>query len=157
MLGLSVDPVESHLKWIKDVEEFGCLQTELPYPLLADVDGTVATMFGMLDAPLKAGPEGKAPMPPTVRAVYLIDPSKKLRCMCIYPAQVGRNTNELLRVLKALQNVDNKSVVAPVNWSLPEHGSRVIIPPFVSDEAAAAKYPVVEKTKYPYLRYTTLE
>ena len=151
-----MDPVKSHLEWCKDIEEFGNLEGEVPYPILADVDGEVASKFGMLDRCLPTIKEGKRIIHATVRTCLLIDPSKKLRCLWAYPPQLGRNTDEIMRALKALQKVDAYTIVTPVNWSLPGCEDRVIIPPCISDEEAEKKYSVVEYSKFPYLRYTKL-
>jgi alkyl hydroperoxide reductase subunit AhpC len=140
VLGLSVDPVESHEKWAGDIKEVG--GTALNYPLLADPDRKVADAYGMIH------PNALNTM--TVRSVFVIGPDKKIKLTITYPAATGRNFDEILRVLDSLQLTSKYQVATPVNW---KHGDDVIITAAVSDEDAAKRFPGY-KTVKPYLRTT---
>jgi len=120
LIGLSVDSVEDHRRWAKDVEDVG--GTAINYPLLADPDLEVAKLYGMFHP--KADPKV------TVRAVFIIDPNKKVRLTLTYPPSAGRNIDEILRVLDSLQLTDGRKLTTPVNWKA---GDDVIIAPSVSD------------------------
>ena len=150
VIGLSVDSVESHKGWSKDIEE---TQGQAPnYPLIGDPDLVVAKLYEML--PATAGGTAKERTPAdnlTVRNVYLIDPNKKIRLVITYPMTTGRNFDEVLRVIDSLQMFDKYTVATPVNW---RPGDDVIIPPTVSDDAAKDKFPKGWKTLKPYLRVT---
>jgi alkyl hydroperoxide reductase subunit AhpC len=141
VLGLSVDDVDSHKRWVGDIEE--TQGTALNFPLLADADRKVANLYGMIHP--------NADDTFTVRSVFIIDPNKKLRLTLTYPAPTGRNFNEILRVVDALQLTDKHKVATPVDW---KHGEDVIILPSVNDEAAASMFPKGWKTLKPYLRIT---
>ncbi|QLQ79212.1 hypothetical protein HG537_0B05590 [Torulaspora globosa] len=147
LIGLSAEDVESHKKWIKDIEEVNKLD-EFTFPIIADVDKEIAFLYDMVD---EEGFKqlGKTPVA-TIRSVFIIDPSKKIRISFTYPPSVGRNTSEVLRVIDALQKTDAKGVVTPVNW---QEGEDVIIPPTVADAEASKKFGQFKKIK-PYLRYT---
>jgi alkyl hydroperoxide reductase subunit AhpC len=132
LLGLSVDPVSEHKTWIKDVEDVG--GTAVNYP-------TVAKLFGMFHP--KADPKV------TVRSVFIIDPQKKVRLTLTYPPSVGRNVDEILRVLDSLQLTDSRKLTTPVDW---RPGDEVIIAPSVSDEDAKRLFPEGWRTLKPYLR-----
>ena len=139
ILGLSVDPVEDHIKWSKDIEE---TQGTAPnYPLLADPDRKVADLYDMIHP--------KALNTLTVRSVFVIAPDKTVKLMITYPASTGRNFKEILRAIDSLQLTANHQVATPVNW---EAGEEVIIVPTLSDEDAKAKFPDGWKTLKPYLR-----
>jgi thioredoxin-dependent peroxiredoxin len=141
ILGLSVDPVDDHRKWSKDIEE---TQGTAPnYPLIADPDRKVANLYGMIHE--------KALDTLTVRSVFVIDPQKKIRLTLTYPASTGRNFDEILRVVDSLQLTDKHKVATPANW---KQGEDVIIVPSVSDEDAKARFPGGWKTLKPYLRVT---
>ncbi len=147
-IGLSVDSVEDHLLWSKDIEE---TQGEAPnYPMIGDPDLEIAKLYGMIH-PNEPGDakERTAADNQTVRNVYVIGPDKKLKLMITYPMSTGRNFDEVLRVIDSLQLTANKQVATPVNW---QNGEDVIILPSVSNEAAAEKYPDGWKTVKPYLR-----
>ena len=150
IIGLSVDSVESHKGWSKDIEE---TQGQAPnYPLIGDSNLAVAKLYEML--PATAGGTAKERTPAdnlTVRNVYLIDPNKKIRLVITYPMTTGRNFDEVLRVIDSLQMFDKYTVATPVNW---RPGDDVIIPPTVSDDAAKDKFPKGWKTLKPYLRVT---
>lgn len=146
LIGLSADPIESHEKWLKDIEETSKLGKSFDFPIIADVDREVAFLYDMVD---EEGFKNLSKMASTIRNVFIIDPSKKVRLFLVYPASTGRNTAEVLRVLDALQLTDSKGLVTPVNWT---EGSDVIVPPSVPLEQAKEKYGDVRVEK-PYLRY----
>lgn len=141
VLAVSVDPLESHHGWKRDIEETqGCL---VNFPIIADEDKKVATLYDMIhpNASEKA----------TVRSLFVIGPDKKLKLSITYPASTGRNFNEVLRVVDSLQLTAQYSVATPANWN---HGEDVIVVPAVSTEDAIAKFPKGVKVVKPYLRYT---
>jgi alkyl hydroperoxide reductase subunit AhpC len=139
IIGLSVDPVEDHVKWSKDIEE---TQGTAPnYPLLADPDRKVADMYDMIHP--------KALNTLTVRSVFVIAPDKTVKLMITYPASTGRNFDEILRAIDSLQLTAKHQVATPVNWKA---GEDVIIVPALSDEEAKEKFPDGWKTLKPYLR-----
>ncbi|GKX32589.1 MAG: peroxidase [Rhizobiaceae bacterium MnEN-MB40S] len=148
VIGLSVDPVDSHSKWVADIEE---TQGFLPeFPMIGDPELKVAKLYGMLPAEEGSTSEGRtAADNQTVRTVFIIGPDKKIKLMLIYPMTTGRNFNEILRVIDSMQLTAAHKVATPANW---EHGEDVIIVPAVSDEEAKAKYPDGWKTLKPYLR-----
>jgi alkyl hydroperoxide reductase subunit AhpC len=148
IIGLSVDPVENHATWSKDIEE---TQGAAPnYPMIGDTDLQVAKLYDMLPAELEGSAEGRTPADnATVRAVFMIGPDKKIKAMLIYPMTSGRDFNEVLRLLDSLQLSAKHTVATPVNW---RNGDDVIIPPSVSDEEAKKKYPQGFTTLKPYLR-----
>ncbi len=148
VIGLSVDPVDSHSKWVADIEE---TQGFLPeFPMIGDPELKVAKLYGMLPAEEGSTSEGRtAADNQTVRTVFIIGPDKKIKLMLIYPMTTGRNFNEILRVIDSMQLTAAHKVATPANW---EHGQDVIIVPAVSDEEAKAKYPDGWKTLKPYLR-----
>ncbi|MBO0724614.1 MAG: peroxiredoxin [Blastocatellia bacterium] len=139
VLGLSVDPVDSHKKWAKDIEE--TQGTALNFPVIADLEQKVARLYDMIH------PEVSDVF--TVRTVYIIGPDKKVKALITYPASTGRNFDEILRVVDSIQLTAKYSVATPVNW---KQGDDVIIVPAVSDEAAKEKFPGGWKTLKPYLR-----
>jgi alkyl hydroperoxide reductase subunit AhpC len=139
VLGLSVDKLDSHEPWSKDIEE--TQGTALNFPLIADTDKTIANLYGMIH------PNASDTM--TVRSVFVIGPDKKVKLTMTYPASTGRNFDEIIRVIDSLQLTAKHQVATPVNW---KNGEDVIIVPAVSDEAAKAKYPNGFKTLKPYLR-----
>lgn len=141
VIGLSVDPVEKHIEWERDIEE--TQGAAVNFPMIGDPDHKVADLFGMIH------PNASNTL--TVRSVFIIDPAKKLRLTITYPASTGRNFQEILRVVDSLQLVDNYSVSTPVNW---KDGDDVIVATSVSDEDAKAKFPKGFKTVKPYLRLT---
>ena len=141
IIGLSVDPVESHRRWEADIEE--TQGQRVNFPIIADPEHTVADLYGMIHP--------NASDTTTVRSVYLIDPNKKVRLTITYPASTGRNFNEILRVLDSLQLTDAYSVSTPVNWA---DGDDVIISPAISDDEAQERFPKGFTTLKPYLRVT---
>ena len=141
VLGLSVDKVDNHKGWVKDIEE--TQGSRLSYPIIADPERKVANLYGMMHP---AHDEVY-----TVRTVFVIDPKKKVRLTITYPQTTGRNFDEILRVIDSMQLTDKFSVATPVNW---KSGEDVIIVPSVSDEDAKKKFPQGWKALKPYLRLT---
>ncbi|MEQ8964496.1 MAG: peroxiredoxin [Azospirillaceae bacterium] len=148
IIGLSIDSVDDHVAWSKDIAE---TQGTAPnYPMIADEDLSVAKAFGMLPADEGGGAEGRtAANNATVRTVFIVGPDKKIKLMISYPMSTGRNFAEILRALDSLQLTAKHQVATPVNW---QHGDDVIIVPAVSDEQAKAKFPDGWKTIKPYMR-----
>jgi len=148
IIGLSVDPVESHLKWEKDIEE--TQGATVNYPMIGDTDLAIAKLYDMLPAEEPGGSEGRtAATNQTVRSVFVVGPDKKIKLQLTYPMTTGRNFNEILRVLDSMQLTAAHRVATPVNW---KNGEDVIIVPAVSDAEAKEKYPEGWKTIKPYLR-----
>lgn len=141
VIALSVDDVKSHEAWSRDIEEVS--GRKLNYPILADPDRHVANLYGMIH------PNASDTL--TVRAVYVVDPKKKIRLILTYPASTGRNFDEILRSVDSIQLTENYSVATPVNW---HEGEDCIIVPSVSDEEAKVKFPKGYRAVKPYLRYT---
>ena len=139
VIGLSVDPSDSHKKWAEDIRE--TQGHALNFPVIADADKKVANLYGMIH------PNASDTF--TVRSVFVIGPDKKVKLMITYPASTGRNFVEILRVIDSLQLTAKHSVATPVNW---KNGEDVIIVPSVSDEDAKKKFPGGFKTVKPYLR-----
>ena len=150
ILGLSVDPLESHKGWAGDIEE---TQGTAPnYPLIADSDFNVAKLYDMLPASTSGDPSKRTPADNmTVRNVFVVGPDKKIKLILVYPMSTGRNFDEVLRVIDSLQLTANYSVSTPANW---QQGDDVIIAPAISDEDAKAKFPKGWKAVKPYLRLT---
>jgi len=146
IIGLSIDPVSDHQKWVGDIE-----QTQghaVNYPLIGDADLTVAKLYDMIHPNATGGPR-TAVDNATVRTIFIIGPDKKIKATFAYPMSAGRNFDEILRLLDALQLNAKHAVATPVNW---RPGEDVIIPTSVSDEEAKKKYPQGFKTLKPYLR-----
>ncbi|TEA77391.1 peroxiredoxin [Allopusillimonas ginsengisoli] len=142
VIAVSVDDADSHRKWIDDIND--TQNTKVEYPILADADHKVANLYDMIHP--------NASSTATVRSVFIIDPSRKIRLTITYPASTGRNFDEILRVLDSLQLTDNYSVATPVNW---KEGEDVIIVPSIKDEEELkAKFPKGYKVVRPYLRIT---
>lgn len=148
VIGLSVDPVESHARWSKDIEE---TQGFAPnYPMIGDTELAISKLYNMLPATAGVSSDGRTAVDnATVRTVYVVGPDKKVKLMISYPMSTGRNFDEILRVLDSLQLTAKHQVATPVNW---QQGDDVIIVPAVSDEAAKEKYPDGWKALKPYLR-----
>ena len=126
LLGNSVDSVYSHIAWVRNIEEkFG---VHIPFPVVADLDQKVSRLYGMIHEP--------SSITAAVRCVFFIDPKRTLRAMIYYPLNVGRNFDEILRVVDALQTVDSHAVACPANW---RPGDEVIVPAPVTAEAAAER------------------
>jgi alkyl hydroperoxide reductase subunit AhpC len=147
-IGLSIDPVESHNRWLKDIEE--TQGTALNYPLIGDSDLEVAKLYDMIHPNASATTNKSAADNATIRSVFLIGPDKKIKLIITYPMSTGRNFDEVLRVLDSIQLTAKHKVATPVNW---KQGEDVIIVPSVSDDEAKQKYPEGWKAVKPYLRY----
>ena len=143
-LGLSTDTVEEHNKWIADVNE--TQNTDLQFPIVADADQKISELYEMIHP----GESSTA----AVRSVYIIDPNKKIRLMMTYPMQVGRNFDEILRVIDSLQLGDANGVVTGADW---QKGDKVIIPPTLSNEEAQQKFPQGFEELKSYLRLTEIK
>lgn len=141
VLALSVDGIESHHEWVKDIEE--TQHVAVNFPIIADPDKKVATLYDMMH------PNASEKF--TVRSVFVIGPDKKIKLTITYPASTGRNFDEILRVIDSLQLTANYSVATPVNW---KEGEDVVIAPAVSDADAEMKFPKGFKKIKPYLRLT---
>lgn len=148
VIGLSVDPVENHKGWAKDIEE--TQGAAVNYPMIGDTDLSVSKLYDMLPAEEKGTSEGRTAVAnQTVRSVFVIGPDKKVKATITYPMSTGRNFDEVLRLLDSLQLNAKHTVATPVNW---KPGQDVIIPTSVSDADAAKKYPEGYTTIKPYLR-----
>lgn len=141
IIGLSVDALDSHAGWAKDIEE--TQGAAVNFPMIADHDRKVADLYDMIH------PNANDTL--TVRSVFVVDPNKKVKLTLTYPASTGRNFDELLRVIDSLQLTANHSVATPVNW---KDGDDCIIVPSLSDEDAKKKFPDGWLTVKPYLRLT---
>jgi thioredoxin-dependent peroxiredoxin len=148
IIGLSVDPVQNHSGWARDIKE---TQGFAPnYPLIGDTDLKVSKLYGMLPAELSGSAEGRTPIDnQTVRNVFVIGPDKLIKLILVYPMTTGRNFDEVLRVVDSLQLTAKHKVATPVNW---RPGEDVIIAGSVSDEEARKKYPAGWRAPKPYLR-----
>ena len=146
IIGLSIDPVSDHKAWVGDIKE--TQGHAVNYPLIGDADLAVAKLYDMIHPNAGDGPR-TAMDNETIRSVFVIDPDKKVKAMIVYPMNTGRNFDEVLRLLDALQLNAKHSVATPVNW---KPGQDVIIPTSVSDADAKKKYPQGFKTLKPYLR-----
>lgn len=149
MLGLSTNSRESHLNWIKDIEQVtGC---QVKFPIICDEDRKISTTFGMID--FRNMDQSGKPIP--IRCVYIIDPKKEIRLLQVYPLSTGRNTAEILRCLDSLQLVDKKTrrVMTPINW-IP--GDDVVVAPELTKEEAQREFPDHREIK-PYLRLTPMD
>jgi alkyl hydroperoxide reductase subunit AhpC len=148
IIGLSVDPVSSHMKWEGDIEE--TQGSKVTYPMIGDPELKIAKLYDMLPADAGTTSDGRtAANNATVRTVFVVGPDKKIKLMLVYPMTTGRNFDEVLRVLDSMQLTAAHKVATPVNW---KKGEDVIIVPAVSDEEAKQKYPDGWKTVKPYLR-----
>lgn len=143
-LGLSTDTVGEHMKWIADVNE--TQNTDLQFPIVADADLQVAQTYGMIHP--------NESVTAAVRSVFIIDPSNKIRLTLTYPMNVGRNFDEILRVIDALQLADAHKVATPADW---QPGDKVIIPPSISNEQAKDIFPQGWNEIRPYLRFTDVK
>lgn len=141
ILAISADPLDSHMNWIKDINE--TQNCEVTYPLIADPEFKVSNLYGMIHPNVTDRF--------TVRSVFIIGPDKKVKLTLTYPASTGRNFNELLRVVDSLQLTANHSVATPADW---KHGEDVIITGAVKDEDIPARFPKGHKVIKPYLRTT---
>jgi alkyl hydroperoxide reductase subunit AhpC len=148
IIGLSVDPVDNHEKWAKDIEE---TQGTAPnYPMIADTDFKVAKLYGMLPAEAEGDPTERTPAQnATLRNVFVIGPDKKIKLILVYPMTTGRNFDEILRVIDSLQLTAKNQVATPAQW---QPGEDVIISGSVSDEEARERYPDGWESPRPYIR-----
>ena len=150
VIGLSIDPVDNHNEWAKDIEE--TQGHAVNYPMIGDSDLAVAKLYNMLPADEPGSSEGRtAATNATVRSVFIVDPNKTIKLMLTYPMTTGRNFDEILRVLDSMQLTAKHKVATPVNW---QQGDDVIIVPTVSDEEAKDMFPNGWNTVKPYLRTT---
>lgn len=148
ILGLSVDPVDNHQEWMKDIEE--SQGNAVTYPLIGDPTLAVAKAYDMLPDDSGDTSEGRTPADnATVRSVFVIGPDKTIKAMLTYPMSTGRNFDEVLRILDSCQLTAKHQVATPVNW---KHGEDVIIVPAVSDEDAKMKFPDGWRAPKPYIR-----
>ncbi len=148
ILGLSVDPVTDHSKWLQDIQDVTGYAVN--YPLVGDSDLKVARLYGMLPADAGDTSAGRTAVTnQTVRSVFVVDPAKKIRLILTYPMATGRNFAEILRVVDSLQLTDRHKVATPANW---KQGEDVIIAASLSDEDAKQKFPAGWKTLKPYVR-----
>jgi thioredoxin-dependent peroxiredoxin len=148
IIGLSVDPMDNHEKWAKDIEE---TQGTAPnYPIIADSDFNVSKQYGMLPNDVSGDPTSRTPADnQTVRNVFVIGPDKKVKLILVYPMTTGRNFDEVLRVIDSLQLTAKHKVATPVNW---KQGDDVIIAGSVSDDEARETYPDGWESPRPYIR-----
>jgi len=148
IIGLSIDPLSDHEKWLKDVEDVG--GSAVRYPVIADTDLHVAKLYNMFPADETGSADGRTALTnATVRSVFIIGPDKNIKLMMTYPMTTGRNFNEILRVIDSMQLTAKHKVATPVNW---KQGDDVIIVPSVSNEEAQKIYPQGWETVKPYLR-----
>ncbi|XP_015171110.1 PREDICTED: peroxiredoxin-6 isoform X1 [Polistes dominula] len=150
VIALSCNSVDSHHKWIEDIKSYGEItDEEFPYPIIEDESRRLATMLGMLD-PAELDSQG---LPVSARAVFIIDPSKKMRLSILYPATTGRNFDEILRVIESLHLTDKFKVATPVDW---KKGEEVMVQPSVTENEAKELFPTVKTVNLPsgktYLR-----
>ncbi|HEX3861056.1 MAG TPA: peroxiredoxin [Stellaceae bacterium] len=149
IIGLSVDPVDDHQRWAKDIQDTS--GHAVTYPMIGDSDLNVATLYDMLPADAGTTSQGRsAANNATVRSVFVVGPDKKIKAMLTYPMSTGRNFDEVLRILDSCQLTAQHPVATPVNW---KQGEEVIISPAVSNEDAQKRYPSGWRSPKPYLRY----
>ncbi len=149
LIGLSVDDLNSHVQWTKDIEEINSVSVN--YPIIADTNLEIAKLYNMLPADDQDSYEDRTPAQnATVRSVFIIDPNKKIRLMMTYPMTTGRNFNEILRTIDSLQLTSKHKVATPANW---EQGDKVIIASSVSDDEAKGIFKTGWKTVKSYLRF----
>ncbi|KAI0468559.1 mitochondrial peroxiredoxin PRX1 [Xylaria cf. heliscus] len=149
LIGLSANTLGSHEGWIKDIDEV--TGGKVSFPIIADKERKVAYLYDMIDYQDTTNVDEKG-IAFTIRSVFIIDPSKKIRTILSYPASTGRNSAEVLRIVDSLQTGDKHKVTTPINW-VP--GDDVIVAPSVKDEQAKELFPGFRTVK-PYLRFTTL-
>ncbi len=148
VIGLSIDPVDNHGEWAKDIEE--TQGHPVKFPMIGDTDLNVAKLYSMFPADETGSAEGRTALTnATVRSVFIIGPDKNIKLMMTYPMTTGRNFDEILRVIDSMQLTAQHKVATPANW---KDGEDVIIVPAVTDEEAAVKYPDGWQTLKPYLR-----
>ncbi|KAI9298875.1 putative thioredoxin peroxidase [Neoconidiobolus thromboides FSU 785] len=148
VLGVSVDSLQDHNEWIKDINQVN--KVDVNFPILVDKERKISTLYDMLDTVENDATNFVNGLPLTVRSVFIIDPSKKVRLTLTYPASCGRNFNEIIRVVDSLQLSDKHPITTPANWN---QGDNVIIHPKITDQEADTKFPGYQKVT-PYLRFT---
>ena len=149
IMGLSVDPVSDHGRWMDDIEK--AQGHRVNYPMIGDSDLKVAKLYGMLAADAGDTSEGRTPATnATVRTVFIVGPDKKIKLMLMYPMTTGRNFDEILRVLDSMQLTAKHGVSTPVNW---KPGEDVVIPAAMTEEQARQKFPDGFRPVLPYLRF----
>jgi alkyl hydroperoxide reductase subunit AhpC len=141
-LGLSVDSLESHEIWVKEIEE--AMQVKIDFPIISDDKKEIAELYGMIHHNSNSNF--------TIRSVFVIGPDKKVRLTLTYPVAVGRNFDEILRVLDAMQLNENYQVLTPANW---KQGEKVIIDPSIPTPELEEKFPQGYEEVKPYLKYTS--
>ncbi len=148
IIGLSVDPVDNHAKWAKDIE--ATQGTAPDFPMIADTDFTVAKAYGMLPADVSGDPTQRTPAQnATLRNVFVIGPDKRIKLVLIYPMSVGRNFDEILRAIDALQVTEANQLSTPAQW---RPGDELFIAGSVSEEEAKQRYPDGWRAPVPYMR-----
>jgi alkyl hydroperoxide reductase subunit AhpC len=148
IIGLSVDPIDRHADWAKDIEDIG--GTAPNYPIVADIDYNVSKLYGMLPAGVEGDPLERTPADnQTVRNVFVIGPDKKVKLILVYPMTTGRNFDEVIRVIDSLQLTANHKVATPAQW---QQGDDVIIAGSVNNEQAKEIWPEGWKEPKPYMR-----
>ena len=148
IIGLSVDPIDRHADWAKDIEDIG--GTAPNYPIVADIDYNVSKLYGMLPAGVEGDPLERTPADnQTVRNVFVVGPDKKVKLILVYPMTTGRNFDEVIRVIDSLQLTANHKVATPAQW---QQGDDVIIAGSVTNEAAKEIWPEGWKEPKPYMR-----
>ncbi|MHC4447120.1 MAG: peroxiredoxin [Planctomycetota bacterium] len=145
VIGLSIDDVETHSRWIDDINR--TQRTVVQFPIIADPDRQIADLYGMLYGMISPGSAEN----PTVRSVFVIGPDKMIRLMLAYPANTGRNFDEILRVIDALQISESHEVSTPANW---KPGDDCLIPQHIEPQEIPSRYPQGYMEITPYLRYT---
>ncbi|KAH9843668.1 1-Cys peroxiredoxin [Rhodofomes roseus] len=156
VIGLSANDLKDHARWVEDINEYGTKAlgpTSVNFPIIADAERKISTLYDMLDEQDATNRDGKG-LPFTIRTVFIIDPKKVIRLSLSYPASTGRNFDEILRVVDSLQLGDKYRVTTPVNWKT---GDDVIVHPSVNNEEAKTLFPDVTFHKQPYLRTTPLK
>ncbi|KAK1220798.1 peroxiredoxin 1, partial [Marasmius sp. AFHP31] len=155
VIGISANGLEEHYQWVKDINEFGGKKygpTDVQYPIIADPDRKISYRWDMLDYQDATNRDAKG-LPFTIRTVFIVDPKKIIRFKADYPAVAGRNFDEIVRVLDAIQLGDKHRIATPVNW---KPGEDVIVHASVSNEEAKTLFPE-HTAHYPYLRTTPLK
>jgi alkyl hydroperoxide reductase subunit AhpC len=148
VMGLSVDPVADHIKWLDDIKDVCGMKPD--YPIIADEDLKIAKLYNMLQVDIAGSSKGRTAMDnKTVRTVFIIGPDKRIKLFLTYPMTTGRNFQELLRVIDSMQLTAKHKVATPADW---KKGEDVIIVPAVKDEEAKKLYPNGWETLKPYLR-----
>jgi alkyl hydroperoxide reductase subunit AhpC len=153
VIGLSVDPVDSHAKWSQDIAD--TMGHAPNYPMIGDTELKVSKLYGMLPAGAGETSQGRtAADNATVRTVFVIGPDKLVKLVLMYPMTTGRNFDEILRVIDSLQLTAQRKLATPANWQV---GERAIIPPAINDEQAKALFPQGWEAKKPYLRFVEVK